>query len=657
MGVIHKLKNDVIDFIVQEKKTSPFIGCRQLADMVSNKFQTKISKSSVNEILKNAQLSSPVGRRVRKKEAAPKFEIPPEKKKQIQENLQQASLKKQKTPPHRDPSIQEGFSPDKNILKKELERLIQSPPQSKSPIITSTVDEDISVYTAPDENLPLIPDPLVKFEEAMEDEEGWISAPLRRKAKEQKEKEDIEKKGIEIDGKDEASLKKELAFYDKQLKNFRLNNQSPLYPGMGYIFLKIAEWEVFREPILSYFLKRHLNRLLSKSVQAASQALLYLNFLGEKTPEELARYNHHGLLILNGLRNIDELNDIRTCMDAFSGVKEVAGEFSYEVEQSFIEAKYIKVFLEDKSVLVLDAFLSTFSANEPDKNFLSAALAKSLAFLSKYLISNNKAVLFSPFKAQEQFPENFYTLAEVFNNTQGKKIDCITVYDAHERELARFSLIPAKVRSFCIGLKSHQKEFEEIYQQKDKLSLKIFHSRWLNKVLYYDSFQAVLKNNFTTGLVFKAVVLFEPVALRPNYIILTNDLSLSDSGIITDYLARFPIEDGRTGVFDEPPIKKGWQQEPKDLNRACLVLYDRLNAYCQRHFFFKKDEVKNINLDMPGCYDIPGRIIQDEKLLNVVLYPPQGFELLNDLILGSRQANQRMPTDFLGRRVLVTVNI
>jgi len=63
MGVIYKFKWEVIDFILRQKGENPDLSCRRLAQMVNQQFQMRVSKSSVNTILKNAQLSSPVGRR------------------------------------------------------------------------------------------------------------------------------------------------------------------------------------------------------------------------------------------------------------------------------------------------------------------------------------------------------------------------------------------------------------------------------------------------------------------------------------------------------------------------------------------------------------------------------------------------------------------
>ena len=83
MGVIHKLKREVVDFIVAYKTKEPDISCRRLVDIVQKNFDIKVSKSSINAICKNSRLSSPVGRRSAEKKTSKKFQIPESKIKEL----------------------------------------------------------------------------------------------------------------------------------------------------------------------------------------------------------------------------------------------------------------------------------------------------------------------------------------------------------------------------------------------------------------------------------------------------------------------------------------------------------------------------------------------------------------------------------------------
>ncbi len=71
MGVVYKLTPEVINFIIEEKKTNPVVSCRGITALVEKKFQIRVSKSSINSIIKKQGLSLPVGRRQKKRRRKP----------------------------------------------------------------------------------------------------------------------------------------------------------------------------------------------------------------------------------------------------------------------------------------------------------------------------------------------------------------------------------------------------------------------------------------------------------------------------------------------------------------------------------------------------------------------------------------------------------
>ncbi len=75
MGIIYKIKPEVKEFIVNQKKSDPALSCRSLVDIVTERFKTHLSKSSINSIIKESGMSMPVGRRQKKKRQ--KFQMPP----------------------------------------------------------------------------------------------------------------------------------------------------------------------------------------------------------------------------------------------------------------------------------------------------------------------------------------------------------------------------------------------------------------------------------------------------------------------------------------------------------------------------------------------------------------------------------------------------
>ncbi len=70
MGVIHKLRPEVRKSILDEKKANPIISCRSLSYLILQRFKIEVSKSSINSIFKEAGLSMPIGRTLKKKKRA-----------------------------------------------------------------------------------------------------------------------------------------------------------------------------------------------------------------------------------------------------------------------------------------------------------------------------------------------------------------------------------------------------------------------------------------------------------------------------------------------------------------------------------------------------------------------------------------------------------
>ncbi len=67
MGVIHKLKPEIKNWVLDKKKVTPNLSCRQVVVLLEKDLKVTASKSSINSIFKAAGLSMPIGRRLEKK--------------------------------------------------------------------------------------------------------------------------------------------------------------------------------------------------------------------------------------------------------------------------------------------------------------------------------------------------------------------------------------------------------------------------------------------------------------------------------------------------------------------------------------------------------------------------------------------------------------
>jgi len=116
MGVVYKLTDEVIDFVIQQKKEMPKISVRKLAELTSRTFDINVSKSSVNTILKDSSLSSPVGRRIGASVKHKGYKIPEQRKEQI--FSAPPKPKKEKIPAPATPKIAE--APKKESVRSEV---------------------------------------------------------------------------------------------------------------------------------------------------------------------------------------------------------------------------------------------------------------------------------------------------------------------------------------------------------------------------------------------------------------------------------------------------------------------------------------------------------------------------------------------------------
>lgn len=63
MAKNYKLSQEIKGFIIAQKKTDQKLSCRALTGLIKEHFQVNISKSLINNVIKESNLSSPVGRR------------------------------------------------------------------------------------------------------------------------------------------------------------------------------------------------------------------------------------------------------------------------------------------------------------------------------------------------------------------------------------------------------------------------------------------------------------------------------------------------------------------------------------------------------------------------------------------------------------------
>lgn len=63
MSNFYKITPEIREFIINQKRANPVLSCRGMVALIDKSFSLKLSKSMINNIIKESKLNSPVGRR------------------------------------------------------------------------------------------------------------------------------------------------------------------------------------------------------------------------------------------------------------------------------------------------------------------------------------------------------------------------------------------------------------------------------------------------------------------------------------------------------------------------------------------------------------------------------------------------------------------
>jgi len=574
MGVIHKLRDDVITTIIAHKRRNSAIGVRKLAALISEEFQIKISKSSVSIVLKEASLSSAVGRRTGSGLKARKFSIPAMKKEEMAINMGKAD-----------------FASVEPVAKQEKKEI--QPRQSS----IRRVDQ-------------------------------WRG-----------------------ESKDQTMT---------------------VADGMGFVFLKAAQWEISKKPFMEKLLEKYVGPAVSKRFGAVSDMFLFSQFLGAKTYEHALAYRGHGLWVLNNFcsSNSEESQDLSELQKLFQwakAMKEVPStsniimEYIHEKEQAFLEVSGFKLLLEDKSSMIIDAAMSSFGAQETARSSAEGTLPinKALTWLSNRLISNIQSAVFHKVPGGEKFDQVFYEIAAAFGNMPGKRICKAMVLNDTGEEIAAFSTIPAQRRTFLIGVGPEQEEFTQLTKTVKWAGKKPFCSQETNENMHFTE----TKTDFMTrrlgqeGGQYRVITVWREEETDPCWMILTNQSAGSGQDILKMYLSRWPYFDGSAGSAVLPTGQENHTGEFRvsGLSGMFTDFVEALHQYCQRHFFPKAHDKIDISQFITGIYGIPGSFCETKKAITVRLDAGKACLSRHDLEVAVQRINGRHIFDHRERRLWLEI--
>ncbi len=637
MGVTYKLKKEIVDFLVNEKKANPQLGCRNLVNIVEQKFQIKISKSSINSIIKEAQLSSSVGRKplfVDRKQS--KFKIPDDKKSQL-------------------------FP----LSKRHEVLIVPKPLLNNAPAFLLPQTDDSLLIELPSVKqnsqspCPPICDSTGRRADSVDETNGRLG---------------VGKEKINQPPHRQAST-----MAARSLDEISKNDKGILHDAIGCFFLKAAEWELGKTPILGKMLAKHIVSGSAPDIDMMSDLLLFLSMFGINQLEEIEKYQGSGLWAIHGLKQAIEYSKIVQYIENINDLRNLALRMSNEIPQIFFEGKYIKIFLEDKSEIILDPQYKSLWKDEV-QSFYSASLQKVILDITKKIITNFQSVILHNVSEQTKFLAPFYNMVAAFEHIPGKKIVKVVLFDENDLDIAEFTAIPIKKRFFIAGGCMRQKEIQDLYNEK--LHFEPFWNNIKEKALEFCEQEVVFKKT----MLFPDEILLRAIFFREGgskdsipSVVMTNIPKVDKSAqeIIMEFLKRWPAFLDKQSTFGEIFDKNFYENTKigshfyedslKEQGKSFLtgeipsiwdnihVVLCALNRHCQRHFFPPEYSRQDISVMKSRFYQLPGYLVRGEHFLSISLKLSEDYVYKQDLEFAIKRLNEREILDPTGLRLFAFV--
>lgn len=620
MGVIYKLKKEVVDFIIEKKKEISSISCRKLAELTSEKYQIKVSKSAINAVMKTAQLSSPVGRRPLPAGKSKRFSIPSEKKKQILESFPKTSFK---------------------TSSDELERVDKIQPIVVPEITNKIIDEKPTIkevenkLSTEDRGLQLIPDPL---------------------------------EDISLQENQTSEVKENFFGQVNHLRLEKISKRGSLHENLGLIFLKLAQWEISKKPIFAEVVKKYIQGNSLINLGGVCDLLLFLNALRKDFSTDISIRQADTLNVLVGAKNGDQIiSEIKAVQDmpvSFNLIMDYLGER----DQSLLEVGHFKIFLQDDSWINIDTQMTSVWAQEIPSQFFWP-FQKSLAMLSSVIISNNRPAVFYTSAVGPGILPEFYEMIKIFENTANMGIKKAGVYNLQNQEITNFSIIPSKKRHFIFGLWPHQNEFVDVIKATKWALKEKFYCDDVDGIFYYAETKTDFFNKESAVAVndFRVVTLWDQEAGDPVVALVTNQQDMTAEEIVKEYVIRWPNFNNKIFLslkklecLSSKAIKTELRQSfaPSQITNMQQLLVDfkeSLYCYCQNYFLPKFLKDFNPAEFFNSLWTVPGYLREDGKNREVTLILAQNHRFHTEIDFMARIVNEHGVVDHNGQRYWLKV--
>jgi len=594
VGVIHKLKPEVIKFILDNKQANPHLSCRSLVALVLEKLQVTVSKSSINAIFKENNLSMPVGRRQKQKK---KFNMPAlpviENIKSIAptEEAQKPPLNESVKPEKEESNLDEGLVKEaevwaERLLQKEHERLEQerlSQQEQERKAEKDIVGEDLlslqkiqeEEYARQKEAERLKLEEEARFIEEQEkiaqqeaqkkaEEERLVREEAQRKseqerlAKEKAEAESREKEAERLKLEEESRLKEEQERLarEEELKAERErwarlseeeNNKKEMLKGPQVVKeeVKIDSLSTLSLPreCTGVVLLKAVDYLVKGSTQLSEAIQRRLGYPKEEVEALTQTLIFQDVVgdapgaLSSVTRNEISADKLSSYFTKMLELKTMKLDLSRLLANIFTESRGIKMHFIDGNVVYLDAQMHTLWPTPYTPHNFSATIMNVKDYINRYFFKDGNLILFMA-PGYDIPTKEFFTLLLKFNSRH-ETADNLILYGRKLDELENIILNPEESHSLLFALWPWQFTAYRKVKRIGEFSLQ--HIDCAKKDLYLAEIEIeLLQPTSMQSLSLKGCAIKLALEEKIRLVVLSADSTKSLASLADAYLCRWP---------------------------------------------------------------------------------------------------------------------
>ena len=674
MGIVHKLKPEIIKFILENKQKDPSLSCRTLTQLVFDKFQIKVSKSSANAIFKENNLSMPIGRRQKNKKR--KFNMPVLPV--IEEETRAVTLVTQTK------EVEPVISPEEKRIKEaeewamKLHKEDKDKAEERLKIEKQIAKNEDTNKKAEEAELRFLMEEAAKVnaqKDAKKAEEDVKKAEEEKSAQEAKLRAEQErlakladeetKKAEEEKAAQEAALKAEkekwakLAEVELKTKQQGVEKEAtgekvdfidvekltPSQVYSGVILLKAVDSLIGGSREINEVICKELGSVPDDSLNL-TEALIFRSLFGKDNMNMFWS-------LIGSQYSQEKLDNYYEQINQIQNIKLATTKIISDV---FTEARGVGIHFSDGSTINLDAQLhSSWSGQNIPYDF-SSSIYELKNNLNKYFFQGQPLVLFSAPGYDMPSKDFFNLLSNISSTVKGP--DTLTLFGNKLEEIESISLSSENKYTLVFGLWPWQFTSSRKVKRIGDFDLK--HIEKINQDLYLAEIEIdLLRASLNQKITFKGCAVKTSPTEKIRLVILNSEeQSMSLDKLAEAYLSRWPnFEEAfhdfsrkielfsyvsNTQKFFSKDNFGAEKIEPtSELEKIFANYIKILDAYLRWHFLPSGYTEKDFSYTSECFYKLPVKLAASQGIVSVNIQVDKEYQLIKDLEYLLRRLNER----------------